>query len=155
MTPKDQINFQGADPSQLSELESKFIYYFNALAQGYPRPVPQYRFDPHRRWRLDWAWPDLKLGIEIDGAGGGGYGRKIVCQVCGAAVRSRTKDGTLGRLLYVPYPSHGSGAGKDRDAEKANALTVAGWRLLRYTSSQLDTDPMGVIEQVVEMLKLK
>jgi len=33
--------------------------------------VPEYRFDPKRRWRLDFAWPTLKVAVEIDGFGYG------------------------------------------------------------------------------------
>lgn len=34
-----------------------------------PAPVREYRFHPVRKWRLDFAWPDIRLGIEIDGRG--------------------------------------------------------------------------------------
>jgi hypothetical protein len=32
-------------------------------------PIPQrnYRFCPTRKYEIDWAWPDLKIGIEIQG----------------------------------------------------------------------------------------
>lgn len=30
-------------------------------------PVAEYRFHTVRRWRLDVAFPDVKLGVEIDG----------------------------------------------------------------------------------------
>lgn len=36
-------------------------------AAGLPEPVPEYRFAPPRRWRIDWAWPDYRLGLEVDG----------------------------------------------------------------------------------------
>jgi hypothetical protein len=36
-------------------------------AAGLPRPVPELRFAPPRRWRFDWCWPDLKLSLEIEG----------------------------------------------------------------------------------------
>ena len=64
--------------------------------------VSEYRFDPVRRWRLDFAFPDLKLAIEIDGG-----------------------IWTQGR--------HTRGAGYEKDLEKHNALTLAGWRLLRFS----------------------
>lgn len=31
----------------------------------------EYRFHPLRRWRFDFAWPDFKLAVEIDGFGYG------------------------------------------------------------------------------------
>jgi hypothetical protein len=30
-------------------------------------PVVEYRFFKGRRWRLDYAWPRVKIGIEIQG----------------------------------------------------------------------------------------
>lgn len=29
--------------------------------------VPEYKFHPKRKFRLDWAWPEGKVGIEFDG----------------------------------------------------------------------------------------
>jgi very-short-patch-repair endonuclease len=40
-----------------------------------PDPVREYRFHPSRRWRFDYAWPNTKIAVEIDGGGfkfGGG-----------------------------------------------------------------------------------
>jgi len=31
-------------------------------------PVPEHRVCPERRFRFDWAWPDRKLALEVDGA---------------------------------------------------------------------------------------
>lgn len=36
-------------------------------ACGLPRPVPEYRFHPTRKWRLDFAWVAQKVGLEVDG----------------------------------------------------------------------------------------
>lgn len=35
---------------------------------GLPKPEREYRFCPDRRWRLDFAWPDRKLAVEVEGA---------------------------------------------------------------------------------------
>jgi very-short-patch-repair endonuclease len=32
-----------------------------------PAPVAEYRFAPPRRWRLDYAWPDARLALEVEG----------------------------------------------------------------------------------------
>ena len=32
-----------------------------------PWPVPEYRFHPTRKWRLDLAWPDLQIAVEVQG----------------------------------------------------------------------------------------
>lgn len=34
---------------------------------GLPEPVKEYRFHPTRRWRFDWAWPDHKVALEVEG----------------------------------------------------------------------------------------
>lgn len=42
-----------------------------------PAPVRQHRFHETRRWRFDFAWPDQKLALEIQGGGfvRGAHGR--------------------------------------------------------------------------------
>lgn len=32
-----------------------------------PEPVPEYRFHEARKWRFDYAWPERKIAVEIDG----------------------------------------------------------------------------------------
>lgn len=36
-------------------------------AMGLPEPVEELRFDPVRRWRWDYAWPEYRLALEIQG----------------------------------------------------------------------------------------
>lgn len=33
----------------------------------YPLPDPEHRFHPVRKWRFDFAWPDMLLAVEIEG----------------------------------------------------------------------------------------
>jgi very-short-patch-repair endonuclease len=37
------------------------------VALGVPSPEKEYRFCPSRRWRVDYAWPEHKLAVEIEG----------------------------------------------------------------------------------------
>jgi very-short-patch-repair endonuclease len=74
---------------------------------GLPNPEREVRFDAKRKWRIDFAYPSIKLAIEIEG---GAY--------------------THGR--------HTRGSGFVKDMEKYNALTEAGWMLLRYTPSGIN-----------------
>lgn len=39
----------------------------NLKALGVVVPIPEYRFHPVRKHRLDFAWPDQKLGLEVEG----------------------------------------------------------------------------------------
>jgi hypothetical protein len=32
-----------------------------------PLPILEWRFDPVRAWRFDFAWPDSKLALEVQG----------------------------------------------------------------------------------------
>jgi len=32
-----------------------------------PEPVEEYKFCEDRRWRFDYAWPDLKIAVEVEG----------------------------------------------------------------------------------------
>jgi len=133
-----------------SDLERLFLNYWRLLAPVLPEPVTQYYPLDDREFRLDFCWPNLPvpLGIEVQGSGGGGYGRVIRCHACGATVRARLKNGQPGKVLYVPYPSHASGEKMQRDAVKHNLLVLAGWKLLYFTSAQIHDDPAGVIETV-------
>lgn len=37
------------------------------MERGLPKPQTEYRFHPERRWRLDFAWPELFILVEVDG----------------------------------------------------------------------------------------
>jgi hypothetical protein len=43
-------------------------HLFPALCRSYglPEPAAEYRFS-ERRWKFDWAWPDRKLALEVEG----------------------------------------------------------------------------------------
>lgn len=32
-----------------------------------PAPVREFQFHPTRKWRFDFAWPDVRLAVEVDG----------------------------------------------------------------------------------------
>ena len=68
----------------------------------------EYRFHPVRRWRFDYAVPEIHLAVEYDGHGG------------------FVKAGGVSR--------HGSIIGMTQDAEKFNAAIAARWRVLKFTA---------------------
>jgi len=48
-----------------SALEETLALQFRAL--GVPPPKREHRFHPTRRWRFDFAWPERRLAVEVDG----------------------------------------------------------------------------------------
>jgi hypothetical protein len=40
---------------------------WGCLGPWLPLPVSEYRFHPTRKWRLDYAFPEFKLAVEIEG----------------------------------------------------------------------------------------
>lgn len=53
--------------SAASDAEEAFVAAWGALS-----PIAlerEHRFHPQRRWRFDFAWPALKLAVEIEGRG--------------------------------------------------------------------------------------
>ncbi|MEM4203152.1 MAG: hypothetical protein QXS54_03685 [Candidatus Methanomethylicaceae archaeon] len=53
-----------------------YSIFESALSQYYRIPAPEreYYFDPPRKWRFDYAWPERKVAVEIEG-GVWTYGR--------------------------------------------------------------------------------
>jgi hypothetical protein len=75
---------------------------------GLPVPVAEHKFHEVRRWRFDWAWPDRKVALEVEGG---------VFQKGGSR--------------------HSRGAGYRNDIEKYNAAAALGWRIVRALPEQI------------------
>ena len=87
----------------MSHLEEDFLWLLKS--EGLPLPDErELKFHPTRRWRVDFCYSDLMLGVEIEGG--------------------EWVNGRHNRALA-------------KDAEKYNELVLLGYRLLRFTGSQL------------------
>lgn len=40
---------------------------FQMKAKKLPKPEQEFRFHPDRKWRFDFAWPDHKVAVEVEG----------------------------------------------------------------------------------------
>ena len=86
---------------------------------GLPAPTFEHQNIPGRRFRLDIAWPDHRVGIEVQG-GIHPFPRKM-------------KDG---RTILMPG-AHGTAIGIKRDMEKNNLNLLHGWRVLEVEPKNL------------------
>lgn len=71
-------------------------------------PQAEYRFHPTRKWRFDFAWPQVRLAVEVNG---GAF----------AAAGGR----------------HTRGAGFRSDAEKLSEAAILGWRVIHVLPEQI------------------
>lgn len=100
---------------------------------GLPVPMTEFRFDPTRHWRFDYAWPLFKVALEIEG---GAHGRLLVVTdgvERRAGVSVPLKAGTRIRV----GGRHQSGPGFEKDIEKYNRGQILGWCILRGTTRQV------------------
>lgn len=86
-------------------LEDKFLLTWQTL--NGPPLVREYKFHPVRKWRLDFAHVEAKVGFEIQGG------------------------------LYKAESGHRSQKGVQRDYEKSNAAQELGWRIFAVTSETM------------------
>jgi hypothetical protein len=72
-------------------------------------PQRNYRFHPMRRFEIDWAWPEQKVGVEIQGG------------------------------IWIPggKGAHSRPMNIVRDMTKHNLLLDAGWRVWHYTPKEV------------------
>jgi very-short-patch-repair endonuclease len=59
------FHMEHSKPKLLSNWEETLALQIRALRL--PVPSREFRFDDTRRWRFDFAYPEIKLAIEVDG----------------------------------------------------------------------------------------
>lgn len=105
MAPEVQIGMQMARrPRGGSRLEAELAGHLSVMGLT---PETQFRFHPERKWRLDFAFPEVLLGVELDGG-----------------IFAAENGGTAGK--------HARGAGRCKDMDKRNAAAELGWLILNY-----------------------
>ena len=98
--------------------------------------VKELQFCPTRRWRFDYAIPDYKIALEVEG---------------GAFKKRRYIDGD-GDLVTTIGGRHNSAKGFLADMEKYNTATVLGWRVLRtIPDALLSGDTLDMIRDVIRI----
>jgi hypothetical protein len=97
-------------------MENMDIIIATFKALGLPKPIPEYKFHPARKWKADYAWPEKRIALEKEGG-----------------VYKKGKDGQRGGRHNRPQ-------GFINDMKKYNALTEMGWKLFRYLPNKIDYD---------------
>jgi len=116
-------------PRRESKLEATLAYQLGLLALPFER---EYRFDPSRRWRFDFAFLEARIGVELQGGifTGVEYGEDG---------EPRLKAGR-----------HSRAAGMLKDFEKWNAAVELGWRVLVFGPPQVTGGEAALtIERIV------
>lgn len=88
-----------------SDLEAALALHLRA--NDFPPWEAEYRFHPKRRWRLDMAWPEQRIAVEVHGG------------------------------IHMARGGHNTAAGITRDCEKGNEALILGWRVLAVTADQI------------------
>ena len=102
----------------MSELEEEFVWQLSTILVN---PAREYKAIPGRRFRWDFAIPERKLLIEIQGG------------------------------TWVSNTGHSSGSGIRRDCEKINLATLAGWRVLHFTGDMVrDGEALATVEKAMQ-----
>lgn len=90
------------------------VFVAFCVGAGLPAPVAEFRFHDSRKWRFDWAWPDARVALEIDGGAytGGRHTRGAGFE---ADIDKMSEAAALGWRIVRTLPKHlGSGVTLDR-----------------------------------------
>lgn len=95
-------------------------------ADGIPRPKLDHLVHHVKQWRIDLAWPTLRVGVDIDGG------------------------------IWLNGTPHPEASGFIDDMERHNALQLLDWCMVRVTPSQIETGAaMEVIRRAHELAAVR
>lgn len=90
----------------MTDLENTLLFQMSLMGLD---PEREYKFHPDRKFRADFAFPDRKLIIEVNGG------------------------------IWMAKSGHSTGKGIQRDYQKANAAQLLGWTYLQYTAEEIES----------------
>ena len=90
----------------MSELENTFAFQIKAV--GLSDPKRQYKFHGTRKFLADFAWPEYRIIVEVNGG------------------------------TWMTKSGHNTGVGIHRDYEKSNCAQLMGYRYLQYTGKEVN-----------------
>lgn len=69
--PNQVARNEKGEPFSKWQPAEKFAYCWGQVQPEGGEPVREYAFAGNRKWRFDFAWPQMKVAVEIDGYGFG------------------------------------------------------------------------------------
>lgn len=110
--PRPGEDARGMPPARRRRKDPPHPALFVTLCapRGLGTPITEYRFASPRRWRFDFAWPEVRVALEVEGG---------VWRTGGGA--------------------HSHPTGILRDIEKYNRAAALGWRVVRVVPERLVT----------------
>lgn len=102
---RSKVTLPDGKPASHLEVDMYMQIKATGLDAGMER---EHLFHSTRKWRLDFAWPEKKIGLEVHGAIWGG------------------KSG-----------GHTSGKGRLRDMEKMNEAKINNWKVIEVASEHI------------------
>ncbi|WP_025820668.1 endonuclease domain-containing protein [Shewanella marina] len=125
-------HYENIRDNRVSDLEALFTQQLKALKL--PVAEREFRFHPRRRWRFDFAWPELKLAVEVEGG-----------------IESHGKPRTINGKQVQLKSRHLTAKGFQEDCVKYNAAAVMGWKVLRFSGAMVRRGE--AIEQIESALR--
>lgn len=110
--------------NKTSELEIAFVNLWQMVHHGDLPFVREHVFHHDRKWRLDFAWPAVKVAVELDGG-----------------------------TARVGQSRHTQPKGFEDDCNKLNAAIMAGWCVLRFTAQQIRNESVQSAQLVAALIR--
>jgi very-short-patch-repair endonuclease len=94
--------------------------FYRLLCQEFGCPVEEFKFHPTRKWRFDYAYPEHRVAIEVEGL------------VRGGKSRHTTISGYIG------------------DCDKYNQAILHGWKVIRLVQTEiLKTSTIELLREII------
>jgi hypothetical protein len=128
----------------VSEAEEDFQNAWDKFGVSGSDITREHRFYKGRNWRFDFAFPSIKVAIEIQGMG---RAAPAFCGRCKCVARCpRCQKPTI----VSQAGGHQTAKGLRNDCQKHNTAVLEGWRVLTFTTA--DYDPVGWVETTKELI---
>lgn len=106
---------------QKIKAQNSDFFFDLIISSGLPKPEQELRFHHTRRWRFDYAWPELMLAVEVEGG--------IFTHRRGTFVDKKGK-------VRKKQSRHLTIKGFEEDAIKYANAEILGWHVMRFSTRQ-------------------